>query len=119
MYNKKKEWKIIDIINWTTEYFIDHGFSNGRREIEWFLCHLLKCKRIDLYLKFEYQLKIEELKLLKIMLKRRLSGEPFQHIIGLGAFYGRDFIVNSNVLIPRPETEIIIDILKKKTYYQF
>ena len=46
------------------------------------------------------------------MVTRRVAGEPFQHIIGKASFYGRDFIINQNVFIPRPETEIIIDQLK-------
>ena len=49
------------------------------------------------------------------MIKRRVLGEPFQHIIGKAPFCGRDFIINKDVLIPRPETELIIDILKKTT----
>ena len=111
---KSKKWKIIDIISWGNKYFNEKGFSNGRLEIEWFLCHLLNYNRIDLYLKFEQKITNEQLKALRSMIKRRLTGEPFQHIIEKGSFYGRDFIVNSNVLVPRPETELIINRLMKK-----
>ena len=108
-----KIWSIIDLINFGTKYFRDKKIYNARREIEWFLCEILKCKRIDLYLKFDNSLKPDQLLQLKTMIKRRVAGEPFQHILGKAPFYGRDFKVNTNVLIPRPETELIIDILKK------
>ena len=111
---KNKDWTIIEIISWTTKYFQDNGIENGRLEVEWLLCHLLSCERIDLYLQFENKLNKNELNDLKNMITRRISGEPFQHIIEKGTFYGRDFFVNSNVLIPRPETELIIDRIKKK-----
>jgi release factor glutamine methyltransferase len=81
--------------------------------MEWLLCNVLGCERIDLYLKFENILKASELKKLRTMVKRRVAGEPFQHIIGKAPFYGRDFIVNRNVLIPRVETGALIDKLKE------
>ena len=115
-----KSWTIIEIINWGNDHFMKMGINNAKREMEWFLCELLDYKRMDLYLHFDNILEVNELEQLRYMVQRRVSGEPFQHIIGQGTFYGRDFIVNSNVLVPRPETEIIIDILKKrKKYAQF
>ena len=111
---KSNKWKIIDIISWGDKYFNKKGFSNGRLEIEWFLCYLLNYNRVDLYLKFEQIITDEQLASFRSMIKRRLAGEPFQHIIGKGSFYGRDFIVNSDVLVPRPETELIINRLMKK-----
>ena len=108
-----KVWNIIDLIDWGTGHFTEKGIENARREMEWLLCNVLGCERIDLYLKFENLLKISELKKLRTMVKRRASGEPFQHIIGKAPFYGRDFIVNSNVLIPRAETGVLIDRLKE------
>lgn len=108
-----KLWRIIDLINWSTDYFKVNQIENSKREIEWFLCEILKCKRIDLYIRFEEILKKSDLLKFKNMLKRRVSGEPFQHIINKATFYGRDYFVNNKVLIPRPETEIIIDIIKK------
>jgi release factor glutamine methyltransferase len=108
-----KKWRIIDLINWGTEHFSSKGIENSRSEIEWFLCNVLNFERIDLYVKFENQLKSSELEKLRKMIKRRINGEPFQHIIGKAPFYGRDFIVNKNVFIPRPETGILIDRLKK------
>ena len=107
-----KAWRIIDLINWGTDHFTSKGIENARREMEWILCNILSYERIDLYLKFENILKNSELEKLRSMVKRRVSGEPFQHIIGKAPFYGKDFIVNRNVLIPRPETEILIDRLK-------
>ena len=108
-----KSWTIIEIINWGTDHFTKKGINNAKREMEWFLCEVLDYKRIDLYLRFDNILGVNELEQLRYMVKRRVSGEPFQHIIGKAPFYGRDFIVNSNVLIPRPETEILIDRLKQ------
>jgi len=105
-------WRIIDLINWGTERFAKNGISNARREMEWFLCDVVDCQRIDLYIQFEDLLHENNLTKLRKMVQRRLSGEPFQHILGKGSFYGRDFRVNHNVLIPRPETELLIERLQ-------
>ena len=99
---KDKNWTIIEIILWTTKYLKKNGIHNGRLETEWILCYLLSCQRIDLYLRFDDKLDKDNLNSLKKLISRRVSSEPFQYIIKKGTFYGRDFFVNSNVLIPRP-----------------
>tara|TARA_X000000368_G_C22990040_1_gene693929 strand:+ start:265 stop:1119 length:855 start_codon:yes stop_codon:yes gene_type:complete len=108
-----KLWRIIDLINWSTDYFKSNKIENSKREIEWFLCEILECERIDLYIRFEEVLHKSDLDKFKYMINQRISGKPFQHIINKAPFYGRDYFVNDTVLIPRPETEIIIDIIKK------
>ena len=105
-----KVWRIIDLINWGEEYLKEKSIENPKIEIELFLQHLLKCKRIDLYLQFETIVKPENLATLRKWITRRINNEPIQYILGSSEFYGRSFIVNKNVLIPRPETEILIDI---------
>ena len=112
MTTNTKLWRIIDLINWGTNHFTAKGLNNARREMEWFLCEILTCKRIDLYVRFEEIMDGSEMKIFREMVMRRISGEPFQHIIGKAPFYGRDFIVNQSVLIPRPETEILIKRIK-------
>jgi len=105
-----KIWRIIDIVEWAEIYFKEKDFDNPRLEIEWLLCALLDCNRIDIYLRFEEPLSKQQLKKLKTWISRRIKKEPLQYITGSCDFYGRDFIVNPNVLIPRPETERLIDI---------
>ncbi len=113
MSTTQKTWRTIDLIHWGTDYFTENNIENARREIEWLLCHVLKCKRLDLYMQFENKLSSIELSTFKKCVKRRVKGEPFQHIIGVASFFGRDFQVDSNVLIPRPETETMIHTLKQ------
>jgi release factor glutamine methyltransferase len=105
-----KVWRIIDIIQWAKKYFNEKEFDNPRREIEWLLCSLFNCKRIDIYIRFEEPLTKPQLKILKEWIKRRLNYEPLQYITNNSNFYGRDFYVNHHVLIPRPETERLIDL---------
>ncbi|RMZ49034.1 peptide chain release factor N(5)-glutamine methyltransferase [Candidatus Marinimicrobia bacterium PRS2] len=112
MTTTTKLWRIIDLINWGADHFTTKGMDNARREMEWFLCDILKCERIDLYVRFEEVMDEGELEIFRTMVKRRIAGEPFQHIIGKAPFYGRDFTVNQKVLIPRPETEILIERMK-------
>ena len=105
-----KVWRVIDLINWGEKYLKEKSIENPRIEIELFLQHLLSCKRIDLYLQFEIIVKPENLAILRKWITRRINNEPIQYILGFSEFYGRPFIVNKNVLIPRPETEILIDV---------
>ena len=105
-----KTWRIIDVINWGVEYFGSKGFDNPRLEIEIFLQYILNCEKINLYIDFEKEFSHSNLKKLREVVKRRTKKEPIQYIIGKASFYGRDFKVNENVLIPRPETEIIINV---------
>ena len=109
-----KVWRIIDIVEWAEIYFKEKDFDSPRLEIEWLLCALLDCNRIDIYLRFEEPLSKQQLKKLKTWISRRIKKEPLQYITGSCDFYGRDFIVNPNVLIPRPETERLIDIALNK-----
>ena len=104
-----KPWRIIDVINWGVDYFENKSLENPRLEIEIFLQHILDCKKIDLYINFENEVSSHDLNKLKGYIKRRLENEPSQYIVGKSNFYGRNFNVDNNVLIPRPETEILIN----------
>ena len=106
----KKTWRIIEIIKWGEEYFKIKGFENPKQEIEWLLCDLLQLKRIDLYLKFEDIINKSKLKKLKSWIKRRIDREPLQYITGKVEFYGLRLISTPQALIPRPETERLVDI---------
>ena len=116
MNKNKKIWRLIDLINWGETYFKDKNFDNPRSEIEWLLQDLLNYKKIDLYLKFEEEIDSEKLFILKSWIKRRISREPLQYITGKADFYGRSYFVNNKVLIPRPETEILIDAAIKNLF---
>ena len=116
MNKNKKIWRLIDLINWGETYFKDKNFDNPRSEIEWLLQDLLNYKKIDLYLKFEEEIDSEKLFILKSWIKRRVSREPLQYITGKADFYGRSYFVNNKVLIPRPETEILIDVAIKNLF---
>ena len=106
-----KIWRIIDIINWAEKYFSQNQFTNPKLEIEWLLRSLLKCNKLDIYLRFEEPLDSRQLSVLRSWIKRRVkNNEPLQYITGSCEFYGRRYIVNSKVLIPRQETERLIDI---------
>ena len=75
MTTNTKLWRIIDLINWGTNHFTAKGLNNARREMEWFLCEILACKRIDLYVRFEEIMSGSEMKVFRKMVKRRnMSG---------------------------------------------
>ena len=109
-----KTWRVIDLINWAESYFKEKGFENPRSEIEGLLRAVLKCNRMDVYLRFEEPLSQSQLAALRSWVKRRLEREPLQYITGFCDFYGREFSVNEHVLIPRPETERLIDTALEK-----
>ena len=109
-----QSWRIIDIIDWAESYFKDKDFENPRIEIEWLLRYLLKCSRLDLYLRFEEPLSQSQLFILRTWIKRRVSREPLQYITEHLDFYGREFFIGPGALIPRPETEMLIDIALDK-----
>lgn len=108
--NISQEWRIIDFITWAKNCFKDKGFKNSRSEIEWLIRSVLDIKRIDIYLNFDKSLSLKEIKTLKSFVNRRLKNEPLQYITNTSEFYGREYFVDNNVLIPRPETETLIDL---------
>tara|TARA_B100001094_G_scaffold223336_1_gene217476 strand:- start:1970 stop:2827 length:858 start_codon:yes stop_codon:yes gene_type:complete len=111
-----KIWRIIDIVNWAEKYFSQNQFTNPKLEIEWLLRSLLKCNKLDIYLRFEEPLDKKQLSTLKSWIKKRVkNNEPLQYITGSCEFYGRRYILNSKVLIPRQETERLIDIVIDKS----
>ena len=89
MTTTTKLWRIIDLINWGADHFTTKGMDNARREMEWFLCDILKCERIDLYVRFEEVMDEGELEIFRTMVKRRIAGKPFQHIIGKALLWQR------------------------------
>ncbi|MDP2037364.1 MAG: peptide chain release factor N(5)-glutamine methyltransferase [Ignavibacteria bacterium] len=100
---------ILDAIKLSTDYLEKKGIESARLNSELMLAEILNCKRLDLYLKFEQPLQEYEVDKLREWISRRGKFEPLQYIIGKADFYGARFNVNSFVLIPRPETEILVD----------
>ena len=92
--------------------------TNAKKEIDWFLEYIFDIPFYDIRNNENFQIKDTHLKQLKEFIDRRVLGEPFQYIINRSTFYGYDFIVNKHTLIPRPESETIIDTVKKYGFFQ-
>ena len=102
-------WTVLKIIQWTTEYLKGKGIDNPRLDSEVLLAHLLKLDRVGLYLNFDRPLSKDELSSFREIVKRRGSREPLQYITGHQEFWSLDFKVTPDALIPRPETEILVE----------
>ena len=105
---------ILEVINKTKPYFEKQGIESPRLTIELLLAHLLKKKRMDLYLEFERDLDEGTLVKLREMVKRRVAGEPLQYITGEVEFCGLKLLVDKRVLIPRPETELLVEAVVQR-----
>jgi release factor glutamine methyltransferase len=100
---------ILEAIKLSTEYLEKKKVESPRINSEILLSEILKCKRLDLYLSFDKPLSETELNLYREFIKKRGMRIPLQYIIGYVEFYGLRISVNENVLIPRPETELLVE----------
>ena len=100
---------VLDVIQSGTSFIAKRGVDSPRLQVELLLAHALKLPRLHLYLNFERTLTGFELQLIRALLKRRAAREPLQHIVGSTSFCGLEMAVNPNVLIPRPETELLAE----------
>jgi len=100
---------LIDYLQATTEHFRKHGIDSPRLEAEMLLAHVLGVPRIQLYVRFEQPLKQDEVDRFRELVKRRGRHEPVQYILGRREFWSLDLAVERGVLIPRPDTEVLVE----------
>ena len=102
-------WTVNRILQWTQQYFAGKGLENPRLDAEVLLCDVLGCRRIDLFMRLQQELSREELQQYREYVLRRAAWEPLAYIIGRKAFLQWEFKVTPSVLIPRPETELLVE----------
>ena len=108
---------ITNIMRWGNKILSNAGIENAKNEMRWFITSQFKISPTD-YISNHYIFKKLEIKIIENFINRRLQHEPFQYIMETAPFYNKNFYVNNKVLIPRPETEIIIDVLKKQKIFK-
>ena len=92
-------------------YLAKRGIDEARLNMEHLLAHVLQCRRMDLYLRFDQPVAEPHLIELRALVKRRGEGEPLQHLLGTVEFYGLELVSDHRALVPRPETERLVDLL--------
>ncbi|HMB97494.1 MAG TPA: peptide chain release factor N(5)-glutamine methyltransferase [Balneolaceae bacterium] len=109
--NSEKVWTVLSMLEWATDFFEEKGVQNPRLSIEWLLADVLTINRLDLYLKFDRPLSPTELDQLRPLVKRRSLHEPLQHLTGSTDFLNCTIHVDKDVLIPRTETEQLVELV--------
>jgi release factor glutamine methyltransferase len=105
----KKQWTILELIQWTTHYFQKKGIQSPRLTAELLLAYILGVERISLYTHYDKPLDSKELAAFRETIQRRIRREPTQYITGKQEFWSMTFKVTPDVLIPRPETEVLVE----------
>jgi release factor glutamine methyltransferase len=102
-------WTVLRLLNWTKAHFARAQLPSPRLAAEVLLAHVLGCRRIDLYTRYGYQPTPEQLDAFRELVRRAAAREPVAYLVGHKEFYSLRFQVTPNVLVPRPETEILVD----------
>ena len=105
----EERWTVLKVLQWTTEYFGLKGIDQPRASAEVLLAHVLGLERIQLYLNFDRPLAADELAAYRDSIRRRAAREPTQYITGKQEFWSLELEVTPAVLIPRPETELLVE----------
>lgn len=109
MTEKPETWTVRRVLDWTKGYLAEKGVENARLETEWLLSAALGLDRVGLYVNFDKPLNQEELAACRGFVGRRAKREPLQYILGTQEFCGLDFAVTPAVLIPRHDTEVVVE----------
>lgn len=104
-----KEWTIKDLLNWTSNFFRDKGIEEPRLEAEVLLARVLNKDRVYLYANYDLPVNSQEREQYRDFVKRRAQGEPSAYITGSREFMSLNLKVNPDVLIPRSDTEILVE----------
>lgn len=107
-------WTVQEALNWTKEYLATKGDESPRISAEWLLSHATGMSRIEIYAYFDRPLTPEERTVLRAGVARRAAGEPLQYVAGEVAFRHIVVKVGSGVLIPRPETEVLVGLVLER-----
>lgn len=108
-----ESWTVMHMVRWSAAYLEAKGVDSPRLTAELLLAHTLGVERLQVYLQFDRPLTPDELAAYKPLLRRRAEREPLQYIIGSAPFRSLDLIVDRRGLIPRPETEYLVDVLRE------
>ncbi|MCR4400967.1 MAG: hypothetical protein NUV35_08940 [Syntrophomonadaceae bacterium] len=101
-------WTIQALVEWTTNRFAREGFEHPRLEAEVLLAHVLDADRVHLYVNYHQPVNQEERQRFRELVHRRLQGQPVAYLVGYREFYSLRFEVGPGVLVPRPETELLV-----------
>ncbi|MGZ6162252.1 MAG: peptide chain release factor N(5)-glutamine methyltransferase [Myxococcaceae bacterium] len=105
----EQPWTVRRVLGWTSQHFEKLGLDSPRLTAELLLSHVLHTSRVRLYTDLDRPLEATELATYRTLIARRAAGEPTQYLTGTREFYGRPFAVDPRVLIPRPETELLVE----------
>jgi release factor glutamine methyltransferase len=104
-------WTVLKILQWSQEYFTKKGIDAPRLTADLLLSHVLGLDRVKLYMNFDRPLNKDELASYRALIERRVAGEPTAYLTGVREFFGRSFRVDTRVLVPRPETERLVEVV--------
>ena len=109
MKKEQEIWTVLKVLDWTRGYLAERGVENARLETEWMLCASLGLDRVGLYVNHDKPLTTEELAAFRDMVARRAKREPLQYVLGSQEFMGLEIEVSPAVLIPRHDTETLVE----------